>query len=75
MSWLQDRVRKVSKVLRQKNIHVTPGATSATFVTSSLSNDNVDEGKNNGNNTQYIQKCLSFFRSFIATRSKLYLHS
>ncbi|CAH1643300.1 unnamed protein product [Spodoptera littoralis] len=43
MSWLEDRVRKVSKVLRQKNIHVTPGATSATFVTSSISNDNVDE--------------------------------
>ncbi|CAH0698865.1 unnamed protein product [Spodoptera exigua] len=43
LSWLKDRVHKVSKVLRQKNIHVTPGATSATFVTSTISNDNVDE--------------------------------
>lgn len=45
MTWLEYRVRRLSKLLRQKNIHVTSGATSATFVTSNISNDNIDEGE------------------------------
>lgn len=44
LNWLQERVKKLSKVLRQKNIHVTAGAASATFVTSNIANDTVDEG-------------------------------
>uniref|UniRef100_A0A2A4JCG1 Ribonuclease H2 subunit B n=1 Tax=Heliothis virescens TaxID=7102 RepID=A0A2A4JCG1_HELVI len=43
MTWLEERVRRLSKVLRQKNIHVTSGAASATFVTSNISNDSIDE--------------------------------
>ncbi|XP_075978827.1 ribonuclease H2 subunit B [Anticarsia gemmatalis] len=43
LTWLEDRVRRTAKVLRQKNIHVTSGATSATFVTSNIKNDNIDE--------------------------------
>ncbi|XP_028164552.1 ribonuclease H2 subunit B [Ostrinia furnacalis] len=43
LKWLQDRVKKLAQVLRQKNIHVTSGAASATFVSSNLSNDTVDE--------------------------------
>ncbi|CAH0600380.1 unnamed protein product [Chrysodeixis includens] len=43
ITWLEDRVRRLSKVLREKNIHVTSGATSATFVSSNISNDNIDE--------------------------------
>ncbi|KAL0849956.1 hypothetical protein ABMA28_011879 [Loxostege sticticalis] len=43
LNWLRERVRKLSKVLRQKNIHVTSGAASATFVTSNIANDTVDE--------------------------------
>lgn len=43
--WLEDRVRRVAKVLRAKNIHVTSGAVSATFVTSDVNNETIDEGK------------------------------
>ncbi|XP_030027675.2 ribonuclease H2 subunit B [Manduca sexta] len=43
LNWLEERVRKLSGVLREKNIHVTSGAVSATFVTSKLENDNIDE--------------------------------
>lgn len=43
MTWLEERVRRLAKVLRQKNIHVTSGAASATFVTSNISNDGIDE--------------------------------
>lgn len=35
----------MAKLLRSKNIHVTSGAVSATFVTSNAGNDNVDEGR------------------------------
>lgn len=44
LKWLEERVCKLAKVLRNKNIHVTAGAASATFVTSNISNDTVDEG-------------------------------
>ncbi|CAB3220862.1 unnamed protein product [Arctia plantaginis] len=43
LSWLDDRVRRLAIVLRQKNIHVTSGATSATFVSSNINNENIDE--------------------------------
>ena len=36
MTWLEGRVRRLAKVLREKNIHVSSGAVSATFVSSSL---------------------------------------
>ncbi|KAJ8733874.1 hypothetical protein PYW07_014425 [Mythimna separata] len=41
MSWLEARVKKLAKVLREKNVHVNAGAVSATFVQSSLKD--VDE--------------------------------
>lgn len=44
LNWLETRVRKLSKVLRDKNIHVTPGAASATFVTSNIKNEEIDDG-------------------------------
>lgn len=44
LTWLEGRVRSLAKVLRDKNIHVTSGAVSATFVTSNNKNDNIDEG-------------------------------
>ncbi|KAI5642285.1 hypothetical protein NE865_05647 [Phthorimaea operculella] len=43
LSWLEERVRKLAKVLREKNVHVTSGAVSATFVASNIGNDNIDE--------------------------------
>ncbi|XP_053600842.1 ribonuclease H2 subunit B [Plodia interpunctella] len=43
LTWLETRVRKLSKVLRDKNINVTSGAVSATFVTSNIDSDTVDE--------------------------------
>ncbi|CAH2099662.1 unnamed protein product [Euphydryas editha] len=41
--WLESKVRKVAEFLKKKNIHVTAGAVSATFVSSSVNNDTVDE--------------------------------
>ncbi|KAJ0181326.1 hypothetical protein K1T71_003411 [Dendrolimus kikuchii] len=41
--WLEERVKNLAKVLREKNIHVTSGAVSATFVTSAINNDSVNE--------------------------------
>lgn len=35
LSWLKKKTERVSDILKQKNIHVTPGAASATFVKSS----------------------------------------
>ncbi|KOB72288.1 Ribonuclease H2 subunit B [Operophtera brumata] len=43
LSWLEERVRKLAKVLRAKNIHVTSGAVSATFITSNAGNGAIDE--------------------------------
>ncbi|XP_038209555.1 ribonuclease H2 subunit B [Zerene cesonia] len=43
IQWLKNRVHKLSTVLKEKNLHVTSGATSATFVASTLTNDSVDE--------------------------------
>ncbi|XP_068628968.1 ribonuclease H2 subunit B isoform X2 [Battus philenor] len=43
LKWLEERVHNVAKVLKKKHIHVTPGAVSATFVTSNLSSDNIDD--------------------------------
>ncbi|XP_026764355.2 ribonuclease H2 subunit B isoform X2 [Galleria mellonella] len=43
LAWLEGRVKKLATVLREKNIHVTSGATSATFVASNIGNDNIDE--------------------------------
>lgn len=45
LKWLMERVNKVALVLRQKNIHVTAGAASATFIASNVSNESVDEGR------------------------------
>lgn len=43
LSWLEGKVRKLAVLLRQKNIHVTSGAASATFVASNLDNQSVNE--------------------------------
>ncbi|XP_059049243.1 ribonuclease H2 subunit B [Achroia grisella] len=43
LKWLEGRVRKLAKVLREKNIHVTSGATSATFIASNITKDTIDE--------------------------------
>ncbi|XP_041974445.1 ribonuclease H2 subunit B [Aricia agestis] len=37
IDWLEKRVRRLANVLKEKNIHVTSGAASATFVSSSIS--------------------------------------
>lgn len=42
LDWLESRVRKLAKVLKDKNIHVTSGAASATFITSSINQDYLD---------------------------------
>ncbi|RVE46904.1 hypothetical protein evm_008465 [Chilo suppressalis] len=41
--WLEGKVKQLAGVLRHKNIHVTSGAASATFVASNISNQSVDE--------------------------------
>ncbi|KAM3966848.1 ribonuclease H2 subunit B [Aphomia sociella] len=43
LTWLEGRVQKLAKVLREKNVHVTSGAASATFVASNIGNDTIDE--------------------------------
>ncbi|GBP41590.1 Ribonuclease H2 subunit B [Eumeta japonica] len=43
LNWLESRVRKLAKVLRHKNIHVTTGSMSSTFVSSNINNDDIDE--------------------------------
>lgn len=43
LSWLKNKVCRLSKLLRHKNIHVTSGATSATFVSSNINNGSIDE--------------------------------
>lgn len=37
LSWLQKKTERVSEILKQKNIHVTGGSASATFIKSSKS--------------------------------------
>lgn len=44
LTWLEGRVQSLAKVLREKNIHVTSGAISATFVASNIKNDQIEEG-------------------------------
>lgn len=41
--WLEDRIRNLAKVLKEKNLHVTAGAVSATFVSSNLNNVEIEE--------------------------------
>ncbi|XP_073958882.1 ribonuclease H2 subunit B [Choristoneura fumiferana] len=43
LSWLESKVHKVAKELKEKNIHVSSGAVSATFVASNASSDSVDQ--------------------------------
>lgn len=44
LTWLEGRVQSLAKVLREKNIHVTSGAISASFVASNIKNDQIEEG-------------------------------
>lgn len=44
LSWLQKKTERVAEVLKQKGIHVSGGAVSATFVKSGKS-DSADAGK------------------------------
>ncbi|KAL4705262.1 hypothetical protein ACJJTC_010281 [Scirpophaga incertulas] len=63
LTWLENRVRKLAKVLKLRNIHVTSGASSATFVSSNLSNTDVDEEfylkYANGIISEYLEKELA----------------
>ncbi|CAK1548598.1 unnamed protein product [Leptosia nina] len=43
LKWLEEKVRKLSKLIRKKNVHVTSGVSSATFISSTLNNDDIDE--------------------------------
>ncbi|XP_045451182.1 ribonuclease H2 subunit B [Melitaea cinxia] len=43
LNWLESKVHKLADFLKKKNIHVTAGAVSATFVSSSVNNDTIDE--------------------------------
>ncbi|XP_050350856.1 ribonuclease H2 subunit B [Nymphalis io] len=43
LNWLESKVRKLAQKLNEKNVHVTSGAVSATFVSSSANNEHVDE--------------------------------
>lgn len=44
LTWLEGRVKTLAKLLKEKNIHVTSGAISATFVASNIKNDQIEEG-------------------------------
>lgn len=44
LTWLESKVHKVAKALKDKNIHVSSGAVSATFIASNASSDSVDQG-------------------------------
>ncbi|XP_032515786.2 ribonuclease H2 subunit B [Danaus plexippus] len=43
LMWLEQKIRKLSQILRDRNIHVTSGAISATFVASTVNSDKVDD--------------------------------
>ncbi|XP_023955081.2 ribonuclease H2 subunit B [Bicyclus anynana] len=43
LNWLENKIRKLAVVLREKNVHVTSGAVSATFVSSNVNNENIDD--------------------------------
>ncbi|CAG9576041.1 unnamed protein product [Danaus chrysippus] len=43
LMWLEQKIRKLSQILKDRNIHVTSGAISATFVASTVNSDKVDE--------------------------------
>ncbi|CAF4915534.1 unnamed protein product [Pieris macdunnoughi] len=43
IEWLESKVRKLATLLKNKQIHVTSGSSSATFVSSTLNNDSIDE--------------------------------
>ncbi|CAH2068924.1 unnamed protein product, partial [Iphiclides podalirius] len=43
LTWLEGRVQKVANILKEKNIHVKPGAISDTFISSSLDSDKIDD--------------------------------
>ncbi|VVC93038.1 unnamed protein product [Leptidea sinapis] len=42
IAWLETRIHRLARALKNKNIHVTSGAKSSTFVSSNLCNDDVD---------------------------------
>ncbi|CAG9107456.1 unnamed protein product [Plutella xylostella] len=43
LSWLEQRVRRVATVLKDKNIHVRSGAVSATFIASQVDGEAINE--------------------------------
>ncbi|CAK1600077.1 unnamed protein product [Parnassius mnemosyne] len=43
LNWLKERIHKLAKVLKEKNIHVMPGAVSATFVASNITKEGIDD--------------------------------
>lgn len=45
MSWLQKKVERVAEILRQKGVHVSQGAVSATYVKSSKYESGTDMGE------------------------------
>ena len=45
LSWLQKKVERVAEILRQKGVHVSQGAVSATYVKSSKYETGTDIGK------------------------------
>lgn len=49
LSWLEQRVRRVATVLKDKNIHVRSGAVSATFIASQVDGEAINEGMYNRN--------------------------
>lgn len=45
LKWLQNKVEKVAKVLKQKGVHVSQGAMSATYVKSTKFESGTETGK------------------------------
>lgn len=44
LKWLESKVQTLAKKLKEKHIHVTSGAVSATYVSSNAHSETVDEG-------------------------------
>lgn len=54
LTWLESRVHKIANTVKEKGIHVKPGAVSATFVSSTLDSDSIDNGMFFNINLRYI---------------------
>jgi ribonuclease H2 subunit B len=65
LKWLQKKVEKVANVLKQKGIHVSQNAISATYVTSTKSELGTEAGETNMGKKSYDFIWIMNYRKYI----------